>query len=498
MKKHNAQKTLLASVGAVTGLLSLGACNDYLTGQDGEPAGPLKVIRLTLLDPGINYEHSVFTDTSVPPDCSDPKYKEARACNNDPFGDTYGSLKSPPNVDSAGRLRVVFNKAPLNLDGKPLEPLPDSGLPDLLQLTDPTVISLACSGCSTDGGKMGVPLTYNSLQLTGSNLSPEPSLFPYGPGLQMEVLNSCIGATARYKCCVQGLIKPPTGMFCKDLTTNPADDTGDPLGALEPDSTYNVVLKPGLSGRHVDEKVQLDATTMSLLTFKTESFVALGYGDHISESKLDSGDVVKLPAFTLKDKSMAMANVPVHGAVAVRFNAPVDETRFSLATVTAKIKVNGTAMPDVAVRASTASQAVEQDEETGDRKGSECSYGNRRTIYIAPVGGSWGTFAETDKVEVTITVKGSEIFDVSQVATMDPAGKLPPTHPAGKGLHALGKDLVINVALITKPEKVDPSIILARDAKVEKGMDLPDELSGSNGFIDDATTTACADVNRLK
>ena len=61
MKKH--RKSLF--LGAAASLMLLGACNDNLTGQDGEPTGPLKVLRLTLIDFGINTGHLVFTDTSA-------------------------------------------------------------------------------------------------------------------------------------------------------------------------------------------------------------------------------------------------------------------------------------------------------------------------------------------------------------------------------------------------------------------------------------------------
>jgi hypothetical protein len=500
MKKRTAQDILLTGAGTLVGLLSVAGCNDYLTGQDGEPAGPLKVVRLTLLDPGISRDHSVFTDTSVPPDCMDAMYKDSKACKNDPFGDMYGVLKSQPNPDSARRLRVVFNKVPLTIDGMELERVPEMGLPTSLKLSDPSVISLSCTGCSTDAGKSGVPATYNSLQLTGSDLSPEPSQFPFGPGLQMEVLTSCSGASARYKCCVQGLIQPPQGMECKDLTSDPADDPSDPLAGLEPGSTYTVVLKPGLGGRNASDKVLLDDAAKALLTFNTEAFQALGYGSGAEHFTIDEGKPVTLPAFAKKN-AMNMDEL-VHGVLIVDLNAPVDESLFTSTTATATIKVNGTELPMAMVpqlRVSTARADIVTDDE-GERVEPDCTFENRRHLYIGPANGSWGSFQPMDKVEVTITLKGGEINDVSQVATPDPMGKLAPTHPAGKGAHKLAMDLVFNVALNADPaQDVDSHIVLAKDApgiSVSKtdGMDNP---VGITSYVEDPRGALCLPKNRL-
>ena len=144
MKKR--KKSLF--LGAVASLMLLGACNDFLTGQDGEPTGPLKVVRLTLIDFGLNTGHLVFTDTSVPSDCTLAQYKDLKQCTSDPFMDTYGVKKSPPNPDSLRRLRVVFNKPPLldldapsrGLNSTELELVPESGVPTDLMLVDQKVI----------------------------------------------------------------------------------------------------------------------------------------------------------------------------------------------------------------------------------------------------------------------------------------------------------------------------------------------------------------------
>ena len=128
MRKRNAQLFLLAGASAAAGLFMLASCNDYLTGQDGEPNGPLKVTRLTLFDNSASRgSSSVTSDTSVPPDCTKPEVAMTQTCTNDPFKDKFGVLRSPPNPDSARRLRVVFNKAPLKLGDLDIEPVPGDG-----------------------------------------------------------------------------------------------------------------------------------------------------------------------------------------------------------------------------------------------------------------------------------------------------------------------------------------------------------------------------------
>ena len=424
MRKRNAQLFLLAGASAAAGLFMLASCNDNLTGQDGEPNGPLTVTRLTLFDNGASRAgHPVTTDTSVPPDCTKPEVAMTQTCTNDPFKDKYGVLKSPPNPDSIQRLRVVFNKAPLKIGDSDIEPVPGEGLPTVLKLADPTVISLTCKNCSTDAGKSGVPVTFNSLQMTGSDLSPDPSVFAYGPGLQMEVLNTCAGATARYKCCAMGLFQPPAGKTCSTLLAAdvPKLDPSDPVAALEPGTTYTVVLNPALAGRNSADKVLLDDKAKALLTFTTEPFKPVTISGANAEeptdvdSSTDNGDGSAA-------KPYLAGTVAPDEPIDLTLNAGVDASVLTASTATAKISVDGAAATDVAVDLAPA-----------DSK--------KRVLEIAPSSGSWATLAATSTAVVTITLKGAEIRDISQVLG----------HPAGKGIHVIGKDITIRATVKVPP-----------------------------------------------
>lgn len=418
-------------LGAAVSLSLLGACNDHLTGQDGEPVGPLKVLRLTLIDFGVNTGHLVFTDTSVPSDCELPQFKDLKQCTTDPFTDTYGVKKSPPNPDSARRLRVIFDKVPLlDLDAKnrglgteELELVPETGVPTDLKLVDQKVISLACSNCSTDSVLgVGIPLTYNSLQLTGSDLSPDPSAFPYGPGLQMEVLTSCSSTVNKWKCGRIGL-------------------TADPLAALEPDASYTVKLSKGLAGRD-KQAVSLDDRAISLLSFRTEPFqfnsVGNGDGEHGSEVRAgESGSGSASDPFVVADDVVAIG-----GAIEIGLNAAVDPSRLNGSSATATVSVNGGAAQPIGVVVSP-------------NWGGDC--GNLRTIFVAPAGGvDWAVgLADpvNDEVVVTVTLKGAGIFDLSQLKG----------HPYGAGIHTLGKDLVIRTKLVKDATSVDYAGALSAD-----------------------------------
>ena len=159
------------------------------------------------------------------------------------------------------------------------------------------MISLTCKNCSTDAGKSGIPATFNTLQLTGSDLSPDPSVFAYGPGLQMEVLTSCTGTVNRYKCCAMGITQPkiPTET-CSTQSVDPATKPADPAAALEPGATYTVVLNPALAGRNSADKILIDDKAKALLTFTTEPFKALNIaggnadGPTDVDSSTDNGD----------------------------------------------------------------------------------------------------------------------------------------------------------------------------------------------------------------
>lgn len=443
MRKRNAQLFLLAGASAAAGLFMLASCNDNLTGQDGEPNGPLKVTRLTLFDNSVSRgETSVTSDTSVPPDCTKPEVAMTQTCTNDPFKDKFGVLKSPPNPDSAQRLRVVFNKAPLKIGDLDIEPVPGDGegLPTVLKLADPTVISLTCKNCSTDAGKSGVPATFNSLQLTGSDLSPDPSVFAYGPGLQMEVLNSCGGATARYKCCAMGLLQPPAGKTCSTLVAaDVKGDPGDPVAALEPGTTYSVVLNPALAGRNSADKVLLDDKAKALLTFTTEPFKPLSVAGHTNppypaDPKKDPEEGVTTATdvdsdSTNGDGSAAKPYVlskPIEPTESVWFtvNAGIDDSVWSPQTISVKISVAGGPATDF----------------VGDIAFFDPA---QRTISITPkepmarTRGVWATLNGTETAVITVTLKGAELRDVSQV----------PGHPAGKGIHVIGKDITIRATV---------------------------------------------------
>ena len=430
MRERTAQLSLLLGAGAAASLMMIG-CADYVTGQDGEPRGPLMVTKLTLNDGGLSRPSGrVVTDTSVPPDCNAPAAVNLPQCFADPFKDMYGVRRSPPNPDSAFRLRVVFNKAPLNFKGAPLEPVPAEGLPTTatpLKLADPTVIKLTCQNCSMDGlGNLGVPPSYNSLQLTGTDLSPDPAQYAFGPGLQREALATC----PRAPTIPPPPAPPPAPTKCQ--LVGPSYKT-DPFRALEPGATYSVVLDPMLQGRLADgsDNVMLDDAAKALLTFTTEPFqvVTVGIGDGADNQVAGSTDFGDGSAATPYLANLASGDPELanEGALVVALNAPADESRFTMQTVSASVTANGATM-SVPVTISTALGAP------GD-----CDYGNRRSVYIAPTSGSWLAMATPGAV-VTVTIRGSEVRDLSQL----------PGHPAGQGVHVLAKDITVQAKLLPK------------------------------------------------
>src|SRR5688572_20863563 len=98
------QKLLLLSV--ILGAGTSSGCNDHLTGQEEEPAGPLLVERLTLFD-ATSRDKVVYTDTSIP-DCGtekDPKNAEHPSCKSDVNRDKYNTIKSPPTPYSGNEIR---------------------------------------------------------------------------------------------------------------------------------------------------------------------------------------------------------------------------------------------------------------------------------------------------------------------------------------------------------------------------------------------------------
>ncbi len=410
------------TVGATSSLTMLAACDDLTTGQDPEPPGPLLVTRLTLDDP--NGDNSagapVFTDTSAPLDCSLDSLKNTTACTSTPFKDMYSPMMSPPTPDSGMKLRVVFNKAPLKLNGQDVESTPSTGLAasiNDLQLTDPNVLQLQC-----DGAGCAVPPSYNSLQITGSDLSPVPTLFDYGPALQMQIFTSAS-------------MQLPMGL----VTSTP----DDPVRALEPGTVYHVILNPGLSGRDLDP-LQFDASAMALLTFTTEVFhpIRFGIGDATdpfvtgNSCAMGSGAVTDpyiVSAIPSTMPSCTTVNPANNAALVVYLNAGVDDSVFQSTTATASIAVNGgTAMP-VPVKLATNINTV-----LPGAGAAMCSRGNQRALYIAPTSGHWdATLASTDMAVVKVTLTGADIRDVSQAAG----------HPAGQGRHTLSGDVVLQATI---------------------------------------------------
>src|SRR5436305_554434 len=101
MRKRNRVFFWLAGLGAASGM-ALSSCNDYMSFQDGEPDGPIKVVKLTLFDNDgsagpKSRDVAVFTDTSIPADCgyfdpatgkqmrpdNPPGAKDTPTCKND-------------------------------------------------------------------------------------------------------------------------------------------------------------------------------------------------------------------------------------------------------------------------------------------------------------------------------------------------------------------------------------------------------------------------------
>jgi hypothetical protein len=378
MRKRNELFMLLAGLGAASSL-ALASCADYTDGQDKEPEGALKVLRMTLFDG--HRAHPVFTDTSSPSDCKDPGQAQLNRCVNDPFGDQFGVKKSPPTPDSAQDLRVVFNKLPLLLNGMDIQKITKEEMrpPTKIELAAfaKDVMQLKCSGCTA------VPPYSVDVQLTGSELSPDPTVFPYGPSLQIVT------------------------------------DSEDPLASLEPETSYSVEIAAGLSGRD-GAKIEVDSESQKLLRFTTEAFQVLvaGIGDPDSDADV-----------TGQSGPYEVEGLATNGAIAVALNASVDPSVFQSLTATAT--VGGTDVPvRIGVNQITTDMMTMMD---------VCDPGNQRTLYVYPVAGTWGAMvAEGD--EVTVTIKGADIRDVSQAEN----------HPAGQGKHTLKADIVVKAVLSGK------------------------------------------------
>lgn len=422
MKQRNALCAFLLGAGTASGLLTLPTCTDYTTGQDGEVPGPLEVLRLTLFDPSSGHGGPVFTDTAAPADCEDQNLKDTPACTATPFKDTYGVVHSPPNPDSGSMMRVVFNKAPLKINGKDVEPVPTEGLPrDITELKlDPSAIRLVCNDSCT-----AVPPYFASLQLTGSDQSPDPTVFPYGPALQLE-----IGPEPAAHHSFEG----------KAIAA-------DPLRALEPGARYSIELSPGLSGRNAADKLNLSDRAKALLTFITEPFQPLqvGIGDY-ADTKAggfdDTTDPFILQSADIGDGSESnpytVSGLPNNGAIALALNAGVDASVFRADTATATVSFSGDGMErPVAVLLGNGL--------LNDR--GECEAGNQRRLYVAPAAGGWADMLPAGQT-ATVTVKliGANLRDVSQEAG----------HPAGKGLHTLPSDLYLRASKLSGPNPQHP------------------------------------------
>lgn len=351
------------TIGLCAALLWPG-CADYLTGQLEEPKGPIQVTKLTLFDAS-SRDAPVFTDTSLPdckmaPDCTKPENRELRICHicyNDVFKDRYAPHKSPPTPDSGADIRVVFNKAALQFDGKELgtdfDPAKEASASDASKaLRDAAKIS--CAECG------GLPPLARSLFISGSDVSFDPTAIPYGPSIKFSV-------------------------------------SGDPRSALEPDSNYIVQVDSKVAGRD-GERFAATPEQTTLLKFKTEPFlVSRVFGSKNSPDK-DEWVYKSSPALT----SFDIADQPRGGAVTLVFNAPVHVA--SLAAVTVDARKDGTTPIPVTLG--------------GDAFGASpgCKVKPQREVYVFPTTGDW----PIDANEVKIRIPAGSIKDVAQGGTFGP------------------------------------------------------------------------------
>lgn len=352
----------LAGAGLSTAFLLSGCDADYLTGQLAEPKGPIQVLKLTLFD-STSRDAAVFTDMSLPdcskaPDCSLMDNRDLRVCHicyNDVFKDTYGPLKSPPTTDSGQDIRVVFNKAPLLLDGKELgndyDPSKDAMTSDASKAALGSSVKVTCSECG------GVPAMARALFISGSDVSFDPMSIPYGPSIKLSV------------------------------------DTSDPRAALEPDSSYVVQLDNRISGRD-GERWAGTADELALLKFKTEPFRILrAYGSSSSDAK-DEWVYKSSAGSTVYD----IADLPRNGAVSVRFNAP--------------LFVGGLAGVAVdAVKNGSTPIAVKLGSDTFVNPG--CKPKSQHELYVFPATGDW----PADANDLKIRIPAGAIKDAAQGGT---------------------------------------------------------------------------------
>lgn len=339
-------------------------CADYLTGQLEEPKGPIQVTKLTLFD-SHSRDVPVFTDTSLPdcktaPDCTKAENRElaiCRVCYNDVFKDRYAPHKSPPTPDSGADIRVVFNKAALQLDGKELgtdfDAAKEAMASDAAKALRDSV-KLTCSECG------GLPPLSRSLFISGSDVSFDPTAIPYGPSIKMSA-------------------------------------GGDPRAALEPDSNYIVQVDNRVAGRD-GERWSATPEQTALLKFKTEPFMVMQvFGSKNSPDK-DEWVYKNQPALA----SFDIADQQRSGAVTLVFNAPVHVE--SLASVMVDARKDGmTPIPATL---------------GGDAFGASpgCKPKAQREVYVFPTTGDW----PIDANEVKIRIPAGSIKDVVQGGTFGP------------------------------------------------------------------------------
>lgn len=362
-----------------------------------EPDGPLLVTRLTLKD-ARSRNATVFSDTSVPQDCSTAENRELPVCKNDIFGDMFGLKKSVPTPDSVRDLRVVFNKLPLKAAGQDTEAalaaLKEDPQKEVLPAVKPGVIDLQCAGCS------GVPPVRKRLIVFGSDLSLDPRSVPYGPALALDLLTHVRRNDKN----------EPVSLF----------ETYDE--ALEPDSEYTVALQPTLAGR--DGQALDGAKAQPLLRFRTEPMRLLQAG---------KGSAQDPWVYVNQDltKPFDLGEIADDGALALRINTPLDDDGFGAAALMATLRlpsgVESMVPVKLVLRNGAKTGCTTADTETTAR----------RVVYLVPADGK-GLWAEAQKgATLTVAVAGALLRDLSQA----------PGHPAGQGKHQLSGTVTLKATL---------------------------------------------------
>jgi hypothetical protein len=339
-------------------------CPDYLTGQLPEPQGPIQILKLTLFDAS-SRDVPVFTDTSLPDctpvnnntvDCSTAANYPTQLCQVcylSVMKDMYSVIKSPPTPDSGQDMRVVFDKIPELLNGQTIAN-DDQDMSEPNSVPPSKAVQLLCPSCA------GLPPVNHFLVVSGSDVTFDPTVIPYGPSLQMIV------------------------------------DTTDPRAALEPGTSYTVQVSPGVSG--TDGNVWVSTPDqLALLNFTTEPFKVLSIGD--------TGGMADTWVYSqAQPGTYMMANQPVDAAVVLKFNASLYAAGLSTVLATATAVQSGGSMPVPITLGTNVNQAM---------SGMTCVQDSQRFLYIYPTMGTW----PTDASEVDITIPASSLFDVVQGGT---------------------------------------------------------------------------------